>query len=134
MWTCPKCSRQFQKTNQSHICIKKDVGELFIDKSDDLVLAYDSIYQVVMQWQPNVASASTKSVVFTSKRAWMIIKPMRKVLDVKFYCAEVIESDLIHRRVEYGHKFAYHLRVSHELEVSSELLALLRYGYDYSVR
>lgn len=47
MWQCPKCKRKFQKNKQSHMCTQKDVGELFVGKSDEMVLAYDDILQVI---------------------------------------------------------------------------------------
>ena len=54
MWTCPKCDRKFKTTNQSHMCTTKDIGELFLDGSDELVLAFDRIMTEVMQWEPNL--------------------------------------------------------------------------------
>ncbi|HAA14806.1 MAG TPA: hypothetical protein DCE41_25200 [Cytophagales bacterium] len=133
MWTCEKCNRVFQTTNQSHICVVKDVGELFVGKPDSLVLAWDALTQRVMEWQPNVYSASTKSIVYTSKKAWLIIKPMKAQLDVKFYHEEKLVSDRIKRHQNYRNKWAHHLRIHDELQVDREVLSLLRQAYDYSV-
>ena len=133
MWQCAKCQRLFQKEKQSHICVVKDVGELFEGKPDELVLAWDALTQQVMSWQPNVYSAATHSIVYTSHKAWLIVKPMRALLDIKFYCAERLEDPLIVKTTAYGNKYAHHLRIAHEEELSPELFALLRQGYDYSI-
>ena len=133
MWTCPKCNRQFKITNQSHTCVNKDIGELFLDKPDDLVLAYDTLYQIVVPWQPNSVGATHKAIVFTSKKAWLIVKPMKQELDLKFYYHEPIQSDLIRRRGTMGKKHAHHIRVSNEFQITSETVALLKMGYDFSL-
>ncbi|MEM1136166.1 MAG: DUF5655 domain-containing protein [Bacteroidota bacterium] len=133
MWTCPKCKRKFKSNNQYHICTTKDIGELFLDKSDELVLAFDRVMTEVMVWKPNDLGASIHSVVFTNKKAWLIIKPMKSVLDVKFYYKEIIESDLIAKRTKYPNKFAHHIRVASEEEVTPEIIKLLRMGYEYAL-
>ena len=120
--------------NQYHICVVKDVGELFVDYRDELVLAWDTLTQQVMQWQPNVYAASVKSIVYTSHKAWLIVKPMKSALDVKFYHSDRIESDLIHRHTIFSNKFAHHIRIKHESEINSELIGLLKIGYNYSLQ
>lgn len=133
MWTCPTCNRKFKATNQHHMCTTKDIGELFLDKPDDLVLAFDRIMTSVMVWKPNDLGASIHSVVFTNKKAWLIIKPMRKELDVKFYYHEHIHSGLVKKYVKYPNKVAHHLRVSQEDDITSEFLGLLSMGYTYAM-
>jgi len=108
------------------------MGELFLDKPDELVLVFDKIMQAVMQWQPNHAGTCKHTVVLTNKRAWLIIKPMKLALDVKFYCKEEIDAELIKTRTKYPNKYAHHIRVCREEDVTSEFLHLLRVGYDYA--
>jgi addiction module HigA family antidote len=62
MWTCPRCERRFKSPNQSHTCSDTTIGELFLDRSDELVLAFDRILQAVMQWQPNSVGAARHAV------------------------------------------------------------------------
>lgn len=133
MWTCPTCNRKFKSNNQSHMCTTKDVGELFLDKSDELVLAFDRIMTTVMQWEPNYMGASIHSVVFTNRKAWLIIKPMKKELDVKFYCADKVDSNRIKKYVQYPNKVAHHIRVKEDFEVDGAFIELLRHGYDYAM-
>ena len=134
MWTCPTCNRKFNKHRQSHICVVKDVGELFLDKSDELVLAYDTLYHEIMAWQPNSSGAATHSIVFTNKRAWLIVKPMKSELDLKFYNDSLIESDQIRKTTPFGKHIGHHIRIQNEFQISNELLKLIRIGYDYGMR
>lgn len=116
------------------MCTTKDIGELFIDKPDELVLAFDKIATRVLAWEPSHMGASIHSVVFTNKKAWLIIKPMKKVLDVKFYHEDRLDSDLIMRTTQYRNKFAHHIRVASEYEIDQAFFKLLRIGYDHAMK
>jgi hypothetical protein len=115
------------------MCSKKDIGELFIGKPDSLVLAYDDIIQHISTWKPFSAGASVHSIIVTSKKAWLIIKPMKKELDVKFYTDRLIESERIHKVTEYRNKFAIHLRVHDSFQLDQEFFRLLKEGFNYSL-
>lgn len=115
------------------MCSQKDIGELFIGKPDDFVLVYDQIEQHVMQWQPHSVGASIHSIVFTNKRAWMIIKPMAKAMDIKFYTGEPVDHKLIFKVTEYRNSYANHIRLSHPDEVTDECIELLYIGYTFAL-
>lgn len=134
MWTCPNCERNFKTTNQSHSCTDIDIGEFFIGKPDELVLAFDFILQSVAQWEPNSVGSATRSIVFTSKKAWLIIKPMKTELDVKFYYDSPIESGVLKKVTDFYGKFAHHIRIKSPEQIDGEVLRLLRMGYEYSLR
>jgi len=134
MWTCPNCERSFKTTNQSHSCTKIEIGELFIGKPDDLVLAFDEILIAVADWNPNSIGTATKSIVFTSKKAWLIIKPMKKELDIKFYNDLVIESDRIKKVTEYAGKYAHHIRVEYPDQIDKEIIDLISIGFRFSLK
>lgn len=102
MWTCPSCNRNFYTQNQSHTCSQTQVGELFQNKSDELVLAFDGILCVSENWKPNTYGADKHSIVFHSKRAWLIVKPKKKELDLKFYYDSEIESELLHKTTNFS--------------------------------
>jgi len=133
MWTCPKCDRIFQKHNQSHICVKKDVGELFVDRPDELVLAWDKLHQSLMEWKPQAFAATTKSIVYTSKKAWLIIRPHKRFIDLRFYHSVEQNSPRIRRKVDYQNKFAHHIKVEHEDQIDGELIDLLREAFENSL-
>ncbi len=133
MYTCPKCKRKFEKDNQSHMCVVKEVDDLFVKSTDELVMAYDTLRYIVMEWQPNYEGAAKHSVVFTNKKAWLIVKPMKSALDVKFYHDQVIDSGAIHSTSEYGGKFAYHLRIRNADDINREVMDLLKMGYDFGM-
>lgn len=133
MWICPKCERQFKTANQSHTCSETTLDDLFAKSSDELILAFDRILSEVISWEPCSVGAAKKAVVFTSQKAWLILRPMTKVLDLKFYYNEPLEGDIFHKIAPWGNKYAHHLRIQSEVEITDEILDLLRKGHKYSL-
>lgn len=131
MWTCKICNRNFKSTNQSHMCSSNTIDDIFKGTPDHIVHAFDQVLINVIDWEPCSVGASTKSIVFTKEKAWLIAKPMAKVLDLKFYYSEKIVHPLIKKTTIYKDTHAHHIRISDESEVTSELLVLLRKGYDF---
>ena len=111
-----------------------DIGELFLDKPDELVLAYAAVEEQVMQWPYNSYGRSTNTIIFTTKRAWLIIRPMKRLLDLLFFNNAPLDSPRLHQVRERGEQYAHHIRLQHEDEVNAEVLRLLKIGYDYSLK
>ncbi len=126
MWNCPDCDRKFNKEDQKHTCSTKDVGELFIDKSDDLVLLYDELASKVETWENVEIRAAKHSVVFSVGRAFLVLKPMKDQLDLKIYLNERLESDLFFRVYKYYGRFQCQIRLKEKWEVNDDLLELIQ--------
>ena len=130
MWSCPDCERVFASANQSHMCTDTTIDDLFEQKPVDLLLAFDKVLISVIDWEPCSVGTSTKSVVFSKRKAWLIVKPMSKELDLKIYTPDKLHHPSIKKSVTYPNKYAHHLRISSPDDVTADLLALLRKGYD----
>lgn len=134
MWKCPKCNRMFKTTNQSHSCLETTIDDIFLDRPIELVLAFDRIMTTALEWENCTVGAAKKAVVFTSKKAWLIVRPMSKELDLKFYYDEPIDSPLFKKIPFLMGKYNHHLRIRHEDEVTPEIIGLLRQGYLFSLK
>ena len=134
MWRCNQCQRLFKAKNQSHSCTDIDMGELFLGKPDDLVLAFDKILQEVAGWAPNEVATAKHSIVFTSKKAWLIVKPMKSVLNLKFYYGDTLHSERIKNVVLHGKKMAHNIRVKNEYDIDEEIMQLLKKGFQFSIQ
>lgn len=134
MWKCPACARIFSKDNQSHMCQGEptDVWDLFEGKSDEVLLAFDSLMSSVLQWEPCVVGAAKHSAVFTNRRAWLIVKPMSKVIDIKFYMDRALQDPTLHKVNTLGNRYVHHIRVASEDELTPEVFDLLRLAYDWA--
>ena len=125
MWTCPECNRKFKTKNQSHMCSDTTIDDIFEGRPDNLIMAFDKILVSVIDWEPCSVGASTKSVVFTKEKAWLIVKPLSKELDVKFYYPEKMSHRYVKKTTVYRNQVAHHLRVSGPDQVDDEFVGLL---------
>lgn len=132
MWRCPICERKFNAPDQRHSCSTKDVGELFINRSDELVLAYDALSRAVEDW-PNVEiRAAIHSVVFSVGRAFLVVKPMKSQLDLKLYHNDEFESNLFHKVNRFYGRFQYQIRIQSEHDINEELLHFITKSYEHA--
>ena len=53
MWTCPKCSREFKNTNQSHYCVKPETVDQYIAEQAEAVRPlFRTICEVIREAAP----------------------------------------------------------------------------------
>jgi len=133
-WYCPECQRKFGKPNQNHMCGQYDMDALFEGKPDEFILIFDKLLSTLMDWPEMAVAASVNTVIFTSKSTFLVIRPMSKLMDIKFYSDQLIEHPMIHKFGDYRGKYYYHIRVAHHEALNEEFFALIQAGYQYSMR
>jgi hypothetical protein len=116
------------------MCTTKTIDDLFVGKPDHVVLAFESVLNITMDWEPQSIGASVNTIIFTNKKAWMIVRPMSKELDLKFYYSEPLDSGLIFKIIPYGKQFGHHIRLKSGGEVTNELIDLLRKGFEHGMK
>jgi len=137
MWKCPTCSRSFLSTNQSHYCVNTTIDDIFEGKAENVVHAFDDLLLAVMDWEPQEVAAAKKAVVFTSKRAWLIVRPMSKQLDVSFYTDVLLQSPLLFKSAPWmkgNTKHRNSFRLSGPRELTQAHLKLLEKGWKFGLR
>lgn len=134
MWSCPVCKRKFNKEDQRHTCSTKDVGELFINRSDELVLLYDALASVIGNWDNVEIRAATHSVVFSVGRAFLVLKPMKDQLDLKIYLNEELESELFFKVNKYYGRFQCQIRLQNEWQITEDFLGLVGLSYNEALQ
>ena len=112
MWTCPKCERDLKNPNQWHNCVKVSIDSLFEGKAAELVFVFDKLLSEIIDWNNVDVSATQNCIVFVHNQTFLIIRPMKKALDLKFYTATQQEEVPIIKSVLYSGKFENHIRVS----------------------
>ncbi|MGL2993894.1 DUF5655 domain-containing protein [Flavobacterium sp. TSSA_36] len=130
MWTCPKCERTIKNLNQWHNCVKVDMDSLFENKAPILISIFDKLLFEIADWQ-NVNISTTKNcIVFVKNQTFLIIRPMKKELDIKFYLPNFSDEFPIHKCVEYSGKFETHIRVSELEQISPQVFKLIKTSYN----
>ena len=129
MVTCSKCKRKLRNINAWHYCEEVDIDDLFIGKSDDIVLIFDAILQEVAGWENVDVSATKNCVVFLRNKTFLIIKPMKKWLEVKFHSKTIIEDDTLHKCNVFHSKFECIVRFTDERQVTSKFFKYFKASY-----
>ena len=83
--TCPNCKRALRSASAWHYCKEVAIDDLFLNKTDEIVLAFDRIYQNYLDNEEVEISATKNCVVFLRNKTFLVVKPMKKWLEVKFY-------------------------------------------------
>ena len=130
MVECPNCGRELRSLNQWHNCVTTTVDGLFEGKNPDLVLLFDKILAEVSDWDNVSVSTTQNCIVFVHRQTFLIIRPMTKVLDLKFYSEKMIEDDLVKKSVAYSGRYENHIRLTPAEEINSKVFTYLRKSYE----
>jgi len=129
MWTCPKCERDLKNPNQWHNCVKVSIDSLFEGKAEELVLVFDKLLSEIIDWENVAVSATQNCIVFVHNQTFLIIRPMKKQLDLKFYSEKEQEEFPIIKSIFYSGKYENHIRVSSLSELTSNVYSLIKQSY-----
>lgn len=127
---CPKCERPVASLTQWHYCARVDLDSLFERKEDVVIQIFDRLTEVVGQW-PGVAFSATKAcIVFVTDKTFLIVRPMKKALDMHFSLAERQDEDAVYKCVQYHGRWVHYVRLYEEADLNRDVLKLLRMAYD----
>jgi hypothetical protein len=129
MHTCPKCERDLKNPNQWHNCVKVSIDSLFESKAAELVLVFDKLLSEIIDWENVAVSATQNCIVFVHNQTFLIIRPMKKQLDLKFYSATQQEDELILKSVFYSGKYENHIRLSSISDLKTNVYTYIKQSY-----
>ncbi len=129
MWTCLNCERELKSANQWHNCVKVSIDSLFEGKAEDLVLIFDKLLAEVAGWKDVAVSATQNCIVFVHHQTFLIIRPMKKQLDLKFYSEVQLEGLPVIKSSLHSGRYQNHIRVSSPDELHPAIYDLIRASY-----
>jgi len=130
--TCSKCNRPLSRANAWHYCQEVDIDSLFLDKPDEVVLCFDTIFRVVSEWEGAAHSATKNCIVFIHNKTFLVIKPMKKWLEVKFMSDTPIDEERLHKQYQRGKRFEGVFRFEFEEQIDSKYFQLFRKSFEIS--
>ncbi|MBY0424802.1 MAG: hypothetical protein K2Q22_04120 [Cytophagales bacterium] len=132
MPTCPKCDRELRNPNQWHNCVKVNIGDLFINKADELEFIFDRLLAEIIDWDNIAVSATKNCVVFVHHKTFLIVRPMKTQLDIKFY-SETEQNDFpVIKSLIWNSKYENHIRISTLDELTTEIYSYIKKSYQIS--
>jgi hypothetical protein len=129
-WTCPKCERELKGPNQMHYCIKVSLDDLLKGQSDELVLAVDKLLAEISDWEDVTISCSKNYIVFVHNKTFFLIKPMKGLLDLKFYSAKAPEDSIVTKSTLYTKRYENHIRLTSLDKLTPRVYALIKESYN----
>ena len=130
-WICPKCERKFRMANQWHDCVTNDIDSLFKGKNPELLIVFDKLLSNIIDWPDVSVGPTSNCIVFVKDKTFLIIRPMKELLDLKFYLKERHFDHHIHKSVEYGEKYEHHIRLSSVEDITPEVSKFIKMAYDF---
>lgn len=129
-WTCPNCDRELPWKDYRHYCQRVSLDSLFECRSPELVLAFDKILAEVADWEKVLVGVTPNCIVFTRRVGFLIIRPMKKWLDIKFYSAVAHSEKPVIRSTASGNKFENHIRIETVDDIRPALFVYIRESYE----
>jgi Domain of unknown function (DUF5655) len=129
MHTCPKCERKLSNPNQWHNCIRVNIGDLFKAKPEELEFAFDKLLSEIVEWEDVAVSATKNCVVFVHRKTFLIVRPMKTQLDLKFYSEKEQSEFPIIKSVIWNSKYENHIRVATLDELTSGVYNHIKTSY-----
>ena len=129
-WTCPNCDRELPWADYRHYCQRVSLDSLFEGRSPELVLVFDKILAEVADWPKVLISTTPNCIVFYRRTGFLVIRPMKKWLDLKFYSKAAHKEKPVFKSVAAGSKFENHIRLTTLDELKPGVFLYLRESYE----
>jgi hypothetical protein len=130
LFTCPKCDRPLTKKNSWHYCKKTTIDSLFEGKSPELKLLFDKLLAEVGSWEGVNASASKTCIVFITTKTFLVVKVMKRELDLKFVLPEEMDAFPVYKIAKYGNKTEHYVRLAEADDLDSDVFNMLHQSYE----
>lgn len=114
-----------------HHCIKVSLDELLKGQSAELVLAVDKLLAEISDWDGVTISCSKNYVVFVRNQTFFLIRPMKGLLDLKFYSAKLPEDSVVTKSTLYSKKYENHIRLTSLDKLTPQVYALIKESYNF---
>jgi Domain of unknown function (DUF5655) len=126
---CPSCNRILRNPKAWHYCHEVNIDDLFMNKSDAILLAFDRLLQIVAEWKDVEMSATKNCVVFVNNKTFLVAKPLTKFLEIKFYANEHIEDDDLYKCHLWSSKYEGIIRIQNEIELKPKHFQYFKNSY-----
>jgi Domain of unknown function (DUF5655) len=131
-WKCSVCGKEFAKNNQSHMCVQKNVEDLFLRSEAGIFEAYNSLIQKLSKRLQFTITTSSKSITLyaPNHKAFYVMKPGKTFLDSFFILDEKLEDFPVYKVAQPSKtKFAHFIRFYAASDVDKIVLSLIEQSY-----
>jgi hypothetical protein len=133
-WTCPRCDREFGRTNQSHTCLPGNtVDATFRGRAPEQPAIYDAIFRYVSSLGEVHVDAVQVGVFLKSDRKFCDLRPKVRWLQCGIYLPYVIDDARIARSFRLSeHRCVSIMKLFTRDDVDEQLCAWLTEAFDHN--
>jgi hypothetical protein len=131
LWRCPRCSRTFANTNQTHTCARLgDLDAHFASAQPQVRETFDRVLAVVSECGPVEVLAEKTRIALHVRMSFAAFVVRRRWLDGHVVLARTVESERFRRVQVFSPRNVLHeFRLSSPDEVDDEVAGWLREAY-----
>uniref|UniRef100_UPI00404ACBF3 DUF5655 domain-containing protein n=1 Tax=Flavobacterium sp. TaxID=239 RepID=UPI00404ACBF3 len=115
--------------NSYHYCKEVAIDELFLKKSDEVVLVFDRLLEFLSEYENVEISATKNCVVFVRNKTFVVAKPMTKCLEIKFYSNDPIDDEDLYKCHLWSSKYESIIRIENETQLKSKHFKYFKNSY-----
>jgi hypothetical protein len=87
------------------------------------------VHQSIIKWKNVKASATQNCIVYVAQTTFLIIRPMKSALDIKFYLSEQTEEFPVYKTEVWGKRIGHFIRLFDESDIDDAVWSLLKRSY-----
>lgn len=103
---------------------------MFEGKTPELKELFSKLYAAVSSWKNVHASASKTCIVFITDKTFLVVKVMKRELDLKFVLPEEMDAFPVYKIARYGNKTEHYIRLSSLEDLDADVLGMIHQSYD----
>lgn len=126
---CPNCKRSIPNLKSYHYCKEVAIDELFLKKSDEVVLVFDRLLEHLSAYGNIEISATKNCIVFVRNKTFVVAKPMTKCLEIKFYSNVPIDDEELYKCHLWSSKYESIIRIENESQLRPRHFQYFRNSY-----
>jgi hypothetical protein len=131
MWTCPKCHREFFKTNQSHSCREPYPLEKHFAGRIKAKELYDFLKsKIESDVGPFTIDSRECCIHFVNTRTFTACWPLKDKIRIDFSLNKEIKTKQFYKITKISaNKYIHYLDINNKNQINSELLAWIKDSY-----
>jgi hypothetical protein len=110
--------------------VRKPVEALFQRKEPVVYDLYIRVQKGISRWRGVKWSATQNCIVYIGESTFLIIKPMRTCLELKFSLSEVVDTFPVYKAQQWGKRVWHLVRLYEKGDVDEAVWKLLKRAYE----
>ena len=103
---------------------------MFEGKPPELKRLFDKLLTEVTSWDSVQASASKTCIVFIAAKTFLVVKVMKRELDIKFVLPEEMDAFPVYKIARYGNKMEHYIRLAEVEDLDMDVLSMIHQSYE----